>query len=114
MLTFISDEKMNRGSENSSDYGVYDSGKGWEYYLPSTNSDNNSSNHFDDDNKKRMTVEINTQKIRKRQRDVASWKCNVRKKAHDAGKEYLSVGKTGTSQKDNDHKRLQNNCFYQC
>lgn len=54
-------------------------------------------------------------KTRKRRRNPASWKSNIRKEAHAAGKTYLSVrNKTVPAKRIKTTKDCQNKCIYKC
>lgn len=50
-------------------------------------------------------------KSRKRKRDPKTWKSNIRKKAHDEGKEYISVRKKIVPAK---HVTNKKDCLYHC
>ncbi|CAG9759837.1 unnamed protein product [Ceutorhynchus assimilis] len=52
---------------------------------------------------------------RKRQRNTSTWKSNVRKAAHDSGKEYVSVGKKVVSaERIKTVKDCKLKCMYKC
>lgn len=104
----------------------YDSDKDREY-LPSS-SNKGSSDTSDDEEAEQINIEsenagssssnlIKPPKIltRKRQRNPGSWKCNVRKVAHETGKEYLSVrNKIVPAKRIKTTKDCLNKCFYTC
>lgn len=52
---------------------------------------------------------------RKRVRKPETWKCNVRKAAHEAGKEYISIRKKVVPEKRiKTPKDCRNNCLFKC
>ena len=52
---------------------------------------------------------------RKRERKPETWKCNVRKAAHEAGKEYISIRKKVVPEKRiKTLKDCKNNCLFKC
>ncbi|CAH1972098.1 unnamed protein product [Acanthoscelides obtectus] len=97
--------------ENESIVGLegYDSDRDREY-LPETSSESGSENKGN----YRVEVEQNKTMTRKRKRNPSTWQINIRKKAHDSWKEYLSVRKNMFQQRLLDKKNYLNNCLYSC
>lgn len=101
------------------DFYGYDSDKDKEY-IPS-----DSEESVSDENSAVDNISVESQKAsqtglskvlkRKTQRCSDTWKCNIRKKAHDAGKEYISVRKKFVpAKKIKTAKDCRNNCVYSC
>lgn len=98
-----------------SEFEGYDSDKDREY-IPTTSdsdSDENEINGAETVNEKEESLD--KIKTRKRQRNPSSWKCNKRKTARDAGKEYISIrNKLVPAKHIKNVKDCINKCLYKC
>lgn len=102
----------------------YDSDKDGSY-VPSSYSRDVSNfcempeevNHVctDTDGRSSSSSQLQSTRSRKRHRNPSNWKCNIRKAAREAGKEYKSVrNKIVPAKRLKTTKDCQNKCLYNC
>ncbi|KAF2893131.1 hypothetical protein ILUMI_13043 [Ignelater luminosus] len=79
-------------------------------YVPSEKELNS-----DIDNNENTAEEDSSKKVRNRQRRVAEWKCNVRKRRHEKGEEYILVrNKLVPAKRLKTTKNCVSNCKFKC